>query len=53
MASQIEMKCPNCQQFQLTRIDNMLRCTCGWWFLAEGTIPIDSKKMKIKTVAAY
>lgn len=31
----INYKCPNCHQDSLTKVDQMIRCTCGWWMLVE------------------
>ena len=26
-----KIKCPNCVNGSLSKIDRMVRCTCGWW----------------------
>lgn len=31
----INHKCPNCRNDSLTKVDCMIRCTCGWWMLVE------------------
>ena len=36
MAIQItNFKCPGCLNGNLTQVDRMIRCTCGWWTYSE------------------
>jgi hypothetical protein len=36
MAIQItNFKCPGCHDGNLTQVDRMIRCTCGWWAYVE------------------
>ncbi|MGC9779115.1 MAG: hypothetical protein HZR80_07725 [Candidatus Heimdallarchaeota archaeon] len=30
-----KIKCPNCELGSLSKIDRMVRCTCGWWTQVE------------------
>ncbi len=31
----INHRCPNCHHDSLTKVDSMIRCTCGWWMHVE------------------
>jgi hypothetical protein len=30
----IDYECPECHQLKVTKLDNMIRCSCGWWRMA-------------------
>ncbi|MEA2071036.1 MAG: hypothetical protein U9O98_07070 [Asgard group archaeon] len=27
----VHFVCPKCHKTKLVQVDNMIRCTCGWW----------------------
>ncbi|MFX1538558.1 MAG: hypothetical protein ACFFDI_30575 [Promethearchaeota archaeon] len=52
MASLIEYECPNCHQRQLTKVERMLRCTCGWWMSLDENETIPVKRRRIVSAVA-
>jgi DNA-directed RNA polymerase subunit RPC12/RpoP len=48
----INYKCPNCRQDNLTKVDRMIRCTCGWWMLVDDEENSSLQSYEFATVAA-
>jgi len=48
----INHKCPNCRHDSLTKVDRMIRCTCGWWMLVEEEESSTLSSFKYATVVA-
>lgn len=47
-----EFSCPNCHIGNLTKIDRMVRCTCGWWTLVEESEEVAINSNEYVTIVA-
>lgn len=53
MATQItNFKCPGCLNSNLTQVDRMIRCTCGWWIYVEEDEEIPVQSVEFAPVVA-
>ncbi|MHA1213549.1 MAG: hypothetical protein ACTSSH_13960 [Candidatus Heimdallarchaeota archaeon] len=47
-----KFKCPNCYYGNLTKIDSMVRCTCGWWTQVNDEEKVPINNVEYATIVA-
>ena len=52
MALIIKLKCPKCHSEELSKIDQMIRCTCGWWTQIDEENLIEANNYTIINISA-
>ncbi len=48
----VDFQCPNCHKQPLIKIDKMLRCTCGWWTIADDDEEVSVNNLNPLTILA-